>query len=126
MLGQKMSKESIEKSATKRRGAKRSKDVVENNKLRAIQQFKEYGEAWNHPHANKVAWALSPDLFLIFKSGITFGRRSVSKQFNIGADSAMKVVNKIKSGWVPSEDSGFMLWLDTYKQNKEAAINAQT
>lgn len=122
--GKVMSKEAIEKSVSKRIGAKRTEAMVEANRQRAVKQFAEYKNEWDHPHSNKNAWKLAVDMFSIYSSGEMFGRRSISKRYNIGADSAMKVVNKIKSGWNPLNDSDYLNWLEQY--NKKEADNAET
>lgn len=119
-LGKKMSEESIKKSADKRRGAKRTNEMVLANKLRAKEQFEAYKNEWDHPHSNKTAWRCALDIYNVFASGGIFGRRSISKLFNIGPDSAMKVVNKIKAGWIPIEDPDWASF-----KNKEAEY-AQT
>lgn len=120
-LGKVMSPEAIKASSEKRTGAKRTAAMVEANRMRAEAQFSEYKNDWDHPHSNKQCWLLAISIYNIYKLGSTFGRRSISKKFGIGPDSAMKVVNKIKAGWNPSLDID---WL--YFKNKQEADNAET
>jgi hypothetical protein len=107
--GKVMSPEAIKASSEKRTGARRTPEMVLASKLRAAVQFSEYKNEWDHPHSNKKSWLLAQSIYDIYKTGCVFGRRSVAKKFDVGPDSAMKVVNKIKSGWNPSLDTD---WLD--------------
>lgn len=120
-LGKIMSPEAIKASSEKRTGAKRTPSMVEANRKRAEDQFSSYKNEWDHPHSNKQCWSLALIMYDIYKSGCPFGRRSMAKKFDIGPDSTMKVVNKIKAGWNPYLDSD---WI--YFKNTQEADNAKT
>jgi len=113
--GKKMSADAIQKSASKRTGRKVAEEHLARMRVigKAVMTFE---NPWEHPHSNKYCWSLALDIYAKFSKGEVIGRRSVAKEFGITPDSAMKVVNKIKSGWNPSEDNCYSVWLDNYKE----------
>lgn len=118
--GRKNSEEHIRKVAEANKGRKRSSECV--SKMRkALKAAYSFDNPWEHPYSNKQAWALASDLYDWFVADTSRGRRSASKEFNIPVDSVAKVLNRIKSGWIPSDDSYYMGWLKTYKHKDKYA-----
>jgi len=99
----------ILKVSKKNTGKKRTSKCNEENRKRGVLQYS-FEFPWQHPYSNKDAWKSSLIIYpFVVEQGM--GRRSIGRMLNIGSDSVMKVINKIKSGWNPSEDTAYMSWL---------------
>ncbi len=81
---------------------------------------------WENSAARKDLWAIADD----FKRAVEkFPRKSaryIAETLGHTQCNPWKLVDKIKAGWNPSEDSAYLSWLSEYNKTKETENVAQT
>ena len=72
---------------------------------------------WNNSASIKSNWSRAEEIKDLLASGCTHA--DILRRFNLDRKSGalVKIINKIKDGWIPSEDNSYMSWLEEYKEN---------
>lgn len=109
MLGVEVSDSTRKKLSAFQKGRKHTPELRKINS-EAQKRYRASLNPWDDPHTNSPVWLLAEQLYTDFKTLEHFGRRSVSKRYDKPVDSVVKIVNKIKQGWIPSEDSDYCNW----------------
>lgn len=74
--------------------------------------------AWLSPSANIDVWLSAETLFELYASFQKCAERRLSKASGVFDRNALQtIVKKFKSGWIPAQDTSYLLWLTN--QNKE-------
>lgn len=114
-LGVKFSDSTRKKLSDFQKGRKHSPELRKINS-EAQKKYRGSLKPWDDPLAKTSVWLLAEEFYVDFKTLEHFGRRSVAKRYSKPVDSVVKIVNKIKQGWIPLEDSDYCNW----KSNKES------
>jgi hypothetical protein len=114
--GMKNSPEHVAKVAEANRGKKRSEVELQKNRERGKLQMT-FDFPWEHPYCNKSAWCRADDVYNWYLLHPKDGRRTVGAALDIPSDSIMKLLNKIKNGWVPREDLEWLKFKEQYEQS---------
>lgn len=111
--GRKMSKEAVEKMRQSRIGTKYTEEQV----LALKKRLKEM--PWTNARAIHENWSKAFEISSMFAEGKTMA--DILRDFNLPRKSGtlQAIFNKLKSGWIPSQDPAYMTWLEAYQNNKE-------
>lgn len=71
-------------------------------------------EVWESPRAIKTMWANAVRMYEMFLDGGTQTQIAVVE--NITYSRAATMYKKFRSGWNPTVDQGFQIWLDNFKR----------
>ena len=79
---------------------------------------------WERGRSDTEIWKLSEKLYDTVRNNPSIGEVLLGKSINVKSSKVRKILKKIRSGWVPSDDPSFIIWLKQY--NKKEADNAET
>lgn len=111
------SEETRRKLSIAHTGRVHSEERRQNNR-EAQKKLRQNMHPWEFARVDTSVWLLAETLFSEFLSQEPFGNTAVARRHEKTVDSVMKVVSKIKSGWVPSGDISYQEWKAAQEQKE--------
>lgn len=85
------------------------------NKMSEIAKNK---KPWEHSKVDKLLWSNAIEICAMQPTLKSFSTTYVGRELNMKPCSVFTIVDKIKSGWNPSEDLDYLAWLEEYKHKE--------
>lgn len=80
---------------------------------KALSEHHKNLEPWEHSQANKSLWSKAIDAYSTSVDG-EFSQGTLAKRYSVKRSSTYSICAKLRTGWIPSEDSKYLAWLEEY------------